>query len=57
MVMRIKEETFLLSKPLQQIRCPVCGKTLGKALPNSYAYGVVLWCKRCKKEQVVHIER
>lgn len=33
----------------QEIRCPKCGKLIGKAKKNFKIYGVLLWCPRCKR--------
>lgn len=34
---------------LQEIRCPKCGKLIGKAKENYKAEGIYLWCPRCKQ--------
>lgn len=34
---------------INDIRCPNCGKLIGKSKENSIAKGIYLWCPNCKK--------
>jgi phage FluMu protein Com len=34
------------------LRCPHCGKVVGKTVDPDTATALLLWCKRCKREVV-----
>lgn len=41
----------------QWLRCPHCGGKLLKRLPTTEARDLPLYCKRCKRESILNIER
>ena len=52
-VMEKRMKMVLPRDGMSDICCPDCGKVLGRVRLDGYAYGILLWCKRCKKEQAI----
>lgn len=36
-----------------EIRCPLCNKWIAKKDENVDAFGIYLWCPRCKHELII----
>lgn len=40
----------------QWVKCPFCGKKIMKALPDTRAYNVLVYCRGCKRELLANGE-
>ena len=40
-----------------ELRCPVCGKLLGRTTEDTTTPGLLLWCRRCHCEREPVAER
>ena len=41
----------------RQVTCPTCGFLLARTLPGARAFGLLLYCRKCRKQVAVNIPK